>query len=194
MDRRLFLGSLGAAAVVGVGGGWLLAASDDDDAGDTVTLDEPGEYQEPSIGTNAPVEGDRLPGIVLEDADGNQVALDSLVGQPMVLNFWYSSCQPCKKELPLLGETAKRLDGTVRFVGVNMLDDGDRARDFAAEHGADYLQLLDHDAVLQSEIGIVVPPTTLFVAADGTIVQQKAGELNAGELESALAECFPGVG
>jgi peroxiredoxin len=193
VDRRLFLGSLGAAAVVGVGGGWLLAR-DDGDSGDTVTLDEPGEYQEPSIGTNAPVEGDRLPDIVLEDADGNQVALDSLAGQPLVLNFWYSSCQPCKKELPLLGETAKRLDGTVRFVGINMLDDGERAREFAADHGADYLQLLDHDAVLQTEVGIVVPPTTLFVAADGTIVHQKAGELSAGELESALAESFPGVG
>ena len=41
--------------------------------------------------------------------------------------------------------------------------------------------------------GVGVQPTTLFVAADGTIVEQKAGELTAESLDAAITEAFPEV-
>ena len=192
VDRRLLVGSLAIAVVVSVGAGWAIAARDDD-AVESIVMDEPGVRQDPTLGTNAPVQGDPLPDLVLVDTAGNDVPMSSLEGEPLIINFWYSGCVPCKKEMPVLGASADALDGKVRFVGVNVLDDGGTAQAFADEHGAGYLQLLDPNGELVSEAGVGVQPTTLFVAADGTIVKQQAGELSVAALDAAIAEAFPEV-
>jgi peroxiredoxin len=50
---------------------------------------------------------DRLaPDFELPDMSGRPVRLSSFAGQPVVLNFWTQTCEPCKKELPSLGELA----------------------------------------------------------------------------------------
>jgi thiol-disulfide isomerase/thioredoxin len=187
VNRRLLVGSIAVAVLIAVIGGWALSR---DDAGDDVTMPTPGTVQDPTIGTNAPVEGEPMPDVTLPDVDGNDIALASLVGEPLVINFWYSGCVPCKKEMPLLGATATELDGKVRFVGVNTLDDADRARDFADEYEAGYLQLLDRDGELASAAGVRVQPTTLFVDTTGQIVLQKSGELTESKLDAALVEAF----
>lgn len=191
VNRRLFVGSIAVAVVIAVGVGWAISR---DDAGDDVTMPNPGVVQDQSLGTNAPVEGEPLPDVTLPDVDGNDVELASLVGAPLVVNFWYSGCLPCKKEMPLLGATATALDGKVTFVGVNTLDDGDRAAEFASAHDATYLQLLDRDGELATAAGVRVQPTTLFVDAGGQIVLQQSGELTADKLNAAIAEAFPEVG
>jgi peroxiredoxin len=190
VNRRLFAGSIAVAAVIAVGGGWALASSGDNDGGDQVSLDQPGVVQDPTLGTNAPVQGDQLPEITLQDTDGNEVALRSLTGEPLVLNFWSSGCQPCKKEMPELGAASTELEGKVRFVGVNIGEKASTAQDFADEHGAGYLQLLDPNGELSVELGVGVQPTTLFVSADGTVVVQRSGELSADKLDTSLAEAF----
>jgi thiol-disulfide isomerase/thioredoxin len=190
VNRRLLVGSMALAVVIAVGLGWAVSRDGSDD-GDEVTMSSPGVVQDQTIGTNAQVEGDPLPAVTLPDVDGNEVALTSLVGEPLIVNFWYSGCVPCKKEMPLLGATAAELDGKVRFVGVNTLDDADRAADFAAEHDAAYLQLLDRNGELASATGVRVQPTTLFIDANGRIVSQKSGELTEDKLDAAIAEAFP---
>lgn len=188
VNRQLFVGSIAVAVAVAVAGGW--AISRDDAGDDDITMPSPGTVQDPTLGTNAPVEGEPLPGVTLPDVDGNDVELTSLVGEPLVINFWYSGCVPCKKEMPLLGATATALDGKVSFVGVNTLDDADRAQEFAADYDATYLQLLDRDGELASAAGVQVQPTTLFVDASGQIVLQKSGELTESKLDAALTEAF----
>jgi peroxiredoxin len=193
VNRRLLVGSIAVAAVLAIGLGWAVSRDDGNDVGDDITMTSAGTVQDPTIGTNAPVEGDPLPAVTLPDVDGNDVELASLVGQPLVVNFWYSGCVPCKKEMPLLGATAAALDGKVRFVGVNTLDDADRAAEFAADHDATYLQLLDRNGELATATGVRVQPTTLFIDATGRIVSQKSGELTEDKLDAAIAEAFPGL-
>ncbi len=176
-----------------IGGGWYVASRDGGDDVETVDMGSPTIVQDPTLGTNAPVQGDALPEVVLRDTAGNDVALADLEGQPLVINFWYSGCVPCKKEMPELGAAAEHLDGQVTFVGVNLADSAGVAQEFADDHGAGYLQLLDPNGELASEVGVNVQPTTLFVTADGVIVKQQAGELSADALDDALAESFPGV-
>jgi peroxiredoxin len=194
VNRRLLVGSIAVAIVIAIGLGWAVSGDDGGDSGDIVTMSSAGAVQDPTIGTNAPVEGDPLPDVTLPDVDGNDVQLTSLVGEPLIVNFWYSGCVPCKKEMPLLGATATALEGKVRFVGVNTLDDADRAAEFATEHDATYLQLLDRDGELTTATGVRVQPTTLFIDAAGRIVSQKSGELTKDKLDAAIAQAFPGLG
>lgn len=194
VDRRLLAGSLAVAALIAVGGGWLVASRGSDDGVESVDLGASTVAEQPYLGTNAPVQGDPLPHVVLSDTAGNDVAMADLEGEPLVINFWNSDCVPCKQEMPVLGAAAERLDGKVTFLGVNIGDKASVAQEYADEHGARYLQLLDRNAELAVEIGVSVQPTTFFVSADGVIVKQKAGELSESALDAALAESFPGVG
>src|SRR4051812_29412664 len=95
MNRRLLLGSLGVAVVISVAGGYFVSRDDD------VVMDRAGAVQDPTIGTNAEVAGERLPSVDVEDNDGNVMSTSDLVGQPLVVNVWFSTCPPCKAELPV---------------------------------------------------------------------------------------------
>jgi thiol-disulfide isomerase/thioredoxin len=56
----------------------------------------------------------------LPTIDGtSRVRLADFKGKPVVVNFFASWCEPCKKELPEFAAAARQLAGRVSFVGVN---------------------------------------------------------------------------
>ena len=77
------------------------------------------------------------PAFTLERLDGKgDLALESLRGKAIVLNFWASWCGPCKDETPLLQQGWKRWQGKdVVFVGVDVKDFRGDAKDFLARYG-----------------------------------------------------------
>jgi peroxiredoxin len=190
---RLLATSLAVAAILSVLGGWALArvlSSDDPvDAQDSVVLDVPGEYDESSGELNASNPGVALPDVVLVDGDGTDVSTSSLVGTPLVLNLWYSTCAPCRRELADFAAVDAELAGAVRFVGVNPLDDASTMTSFAGERGVRYELLSDPSSALVDALGVTAFPATVFVAADGTIVLQ-TGVLTADELRAHVAHVF----
>lgn len=189
--RRLFVGSILAAIVVSVLGGWLLSRDDDDTGGiaavDDIVLAKPGTSQIPSIGTNAPVQGTTLPTVDLSTNDGGTVGTTDLLGQPLVINVWNSTCGPCKKELPAFAAVHAEYGDRVRFVGVNTLDVPEVNESFARERGVQYELLRDVDGAFTDAVGIATQPVTLFVAADGTIVRQ-TGVLDEATLQQYVDE------
>lgn len=139
-----------------------------------------------SIALNNDTVGDALPDVTITDVDGRPVRTTSISGRATVINFWYSSCPPCRQEIPAFSAVATELGNTVRFVGINPVDSADAARDFAEELGMRYDNLLDPDGELIAQIGIATFPTTLFVRADGTIAAQHAGAMTADQLRTTI--------
>lgn len=177
----------GLAAVVVVVAIGIRGSSDATD--NDVVLDEPGEYQQPGIPTNAPLAGTSLSTATVIDLDGNDVDLRSLLdGRPLLLNFWFSTCQPCKREMPALQEAWSVYGTRVRFVGVNTQDSESITRTFAEDLGVGYELLRDPDGRSVTANGIATFPTTLVVSADGIVVEQVAGELTPTDLTSILDE------
>lgn len=187
---RLLIASMGVAVVASVVGGYLVSRSGDADdlgADDDVVIDSAGAVQDPTIGTNAKVQGDALPTVELVDGNGNAISTADLTGQPLVVNVWFSTCGPCKKELPEFAAVHADLGDDIRFVGVNPIDTPETNRSFAEERGVTYELLRDPDGAFVDEVGITAFPVTLFVAADGTIVRQ-TGELDEAELRAYAEE------
>jgi peroxiredoxin len=172
-------------AVVAVGIGalvWSRTIADDGD--DVIRLDTPGEYADPSM-SNPPNDGERFPDVEVTTAEGSPTIL-AADGRPMVVNLWYSKCPPCARELTYFAAVEADLGDTVRFVGVNPLDDADDMQRFAAERGVDYELLIDHDGNLDDALRVVQYPVTLFVDADGEIVNQ-TGALSEADLRRQIA-------
>ena len=155
-----------------------------------VVLDQPGEYQEPGIGTNAPVEGKQLKPADVRDLNDQVVNTASLFtdGKPALINYWFSNCQPCKREMPALQDAFAKYGTQVNFVGINTQDSAEIAASFIEDLGIDYEILRDPNGESVVANGVSTFPTTFFVNAAGTIIKQVAGELTAEDIASALRE------
>jgi peroxiredoxin len=146
-----------------------------------------------SCGGDSGADGARLPEVDLTDADGNVVPSASLVGEPLVVNFWYSTCPPCTKEMREFAAVHAERGDDVRFIGINPLDDGPSMVEFAAERGVTYELLRDELAEMQTELEITSFPVTLFVTSDGTILEQ-TGVIDEAGLESRIDELLDADG
>ncbi|MFM7755240.1 MAG: TlpA family protein disulfide reductase [Actinomycetota bacterium] len=187
------LGALAGIAAALATAAVIITAVDGSDDLDVV-LDVPGEYQQPGIATNAPVEGLSLSHGEILDLAGDAVDSRSLIdGRPLLINFWFSNCQPCKREMPALQAAFRTYGDRVRFVGINAQDSPEITRSFAEDLGIDYELLRDPNGEFVVANGVATFPTTLFVNADGRVVVQAAGELSADDIESALQELLNGT-
>ncbi len=166
----------------------LVACGDSSDDVESVVLDEPGEYQQPTIALNDDLQGALIETAVLLDADDEEVDLADLIGRPLVINFWFSACPPCKREMPVLQTVSETYADTVSFIGVNSVDSRERMLDFAEEMGVTYELLRDPNSDLLVSNGIAAFPTTLFVDANGAVVKQVAGEVTVESLTATIEE------
>jgi thiol-disulfide isomerase/thioredoxin len=174
-----------AFLVAGVGAAvWSRTVASDDDGVETVSLDRASAAEVAPNLLTRDHGGEAFGEVVVLTAVGDEYRLAS-DGRPMVVNFWYSACGPCSRELTWFGQLASELGDSVRFVGVNPEDEADRMVDYAAERGVDYELYRDDDYAAQDHFEIVGFPLTLFVDADGTIVGQ-ANELTDGELRALV--------
>jgi thiol-disulfide isomerase/thioredoxin len=185
---RLFAVSIAIAAVVGIVGGIVLAQRSGDDDVDASLSDPRSVVTFPADGLgNTDVEGDRLPDATLTDRDGNELTTTELIGAPLVVNFWFSTCPPCAKELPDFAEVHAEVGDEVRFVGVNTIDSVEVMDRFAGERGVQYELYRDEFAEFTDGIGASAFPVTIFVNSDGVIVDQ-TGSLDADELREKVDE------
>jgi len=173
---------------ISVGGGWLWSRASEPTLDARLTT--PGEVPYPTIATNSEVAGTSLPQASLLTLDNKPIDSTALIGKPLILNFWYSTCEPCRREMPVLAASAATHSSTVRFIGVNMNDSIETAAAFVAKYNVLYDIMFDPSGLFISTLGIGTAPMTLFVDAQGIIVDQVAGEITADKLESLITKWF----
>jgi cytochrome c biogenesis protein CcmG, thiol:disulfide interchange protein DsbE len=124
------------------------------------------------------------------DGDG-KLALASLRGKAVVVNFWASDCQPCKQEMPRLERYATRYSGKgVVFLGVDIADGRAAARSFVKRYHATYLMVFDQLANTAAPWGIIGTPMTFFLDRRGRIVHHVLGPVSASDLDEGIASAL----
>ncbi|MGZ8782529.1 MAG: TlpA family protein disulfide reductase [Gaiellaceae bacterium] len=129
------------------------------------------------------------PQFTLERLDGKgDLALASLRGQTVVLNFWASWCGPCKDEAPVLEDASKRWQGKgVAFVGVDVKDFRGDARDFLARYGVTYPNVYDGKGSTIGRYGVTGYPETYLIDARGRVRYRITGAVeDADEIDAAI--------
>ena len=178
---------VGVVLLVSALGGWALSSGSEPKMDAVMTT--PGEAPYPSLDTNEPVVGKQLPNAQLTDLDGNTISLQSFVGSPVILNFWYSTCEPCRREIPAFVQ-AQQANANILFVGFNMNDSPEMAKAFGEKYGINYPIVFDQSGTVIRELGIVTAPSTLFIDSAGNIVDQVAGEISSDKLASLISQWF----
>jgi cytochrome c biogenesis protein CcmG, thiol:disulfide interchange protein DsbE len=125
---------------------------------------------------SGPKLGGPAPGFSLERLDGGgKLALSSLRGRAVVLNFWASWCDPCKREAPTLERLWHRYRSRgVVFVGIDANDAASDARRFLRAHGITYPTVHDaHGLVAANSYNVANMPMTFFVDRTGRLVDTR---------------------
>ena len=134
------------------------------------------------------------PDFTVYDAQGKAVSLSDYFGKPIVLNFWASWCGPCQMEMPDFQDAFLELDGQVQFLMVNMTDGGretvDKAAAFIAQQGYTFPVFFDTGYEAATTYGVYSLPTTYFIDAQGNLIAQASGAIDAATLQKGIGMIY----
>lgn len=142
----------------------------------------------PQVETEAPLPGFLAPDFTLQTHTGEALRLSDLRGRPVVLNFWASWCGPCRIETPHFQAFSEQYADELVVVGVNQQESTAVIADFAAEFGLTYPLLVDASGEINRTYAVFGLPTTLFIDAEGVIVDIAPGAITAAYLEERTAQ------
>ena len=123
----------------------------------------------------------------LSTPDGEVVTLSRLQADIVVLNFWFTTCPPCRAEIPELSAwSAANPETPLYGVSTDVGMPSARLQREAERLGVRYPVLHDVRAEVAGSYGINVFPTTLVVR-DGQIVQARVGAVTGQILDQMVA-------
>ncbi|MDA8092453.1 MAG: TlpA disulfide reductase family protein [Betaproteobacteria bacterium] len=144
--------------------------------------------------TAPPVTGIPLPNLSLPQVDGGMLALQQLRGKPVVLNLWATWCPPCRREMPMLAETAQR-DRAVRFIFANQEESRAAVAAYLSQLAVKpRTVVLDANGQLADALHAVGYPTTFFFSRTGHLVATHTGEISQAALDDRLNQLAPRAG
>lgn len=136
--------------------------------------------------------GKKAADFTLGDLDGKQVALSSLRGRVVLLNFWASWCGPCRTELPHIEKLHRELRGQgLSVVGIND-EDVETVRRFMKEEGFTFTTVLDDQGQTAELYEVSSIPQVFVIGRDGKIVVHYIGARSESDLRAALEKA--GIG
>lgn len=130
--------------------------------------------------------GSEMPDFTFTDPAGQQLAMRSLIGQPVLVNLWATWCAPCVAELPALDQLAASQQGKLKVLTISQ-DSGqpEKAGDFLKQRGVTRLEpWLDPKNDLAFHYGAETLPATILYDAQGREVWRIYGPREWGDAET----------
>src|SRR6266705_2728678 len=137
--------------------------------------------------------GPRDPQLI--DTQGYEKLVEQYRGEPLLVTFWATWCEPCRHEYPMLNELAKQYAPQgLKVVGVSLDDDGDLIlmRRFLARYKPVFPNYRKKPGEEEPFRQLVLPgwtgslPVTVFYAQDGRQIGHVLGEGKRETYEAAI--------
>jgi thiol-disulfide isomerase/thioredoxin len=133
--------------------------------------------------------GSRLPNFSMKDLQGREVSSADLRGKVVLIDFWATWCQPCKKEMPgyqkLLDRYGPSGFAVIGFKFDTMMDMEDPVL-FAKKIGVRYPLAVAPDDLKRKFGGIEGLPTTMLYDRQGILRKKVIGFEYTETIESEL--------
>lgn len=115
--------------------------------------------------------------------------LDDLQGQIVVLNFWTSSCVPCRLEADLLEASWRQYkDMGVVFLGIAYIDPEPNSLEFLEEFNITYPNAPDLGSDIAQDYELKQMPETFFIDETGEIFYVQIGPVTEEVLDTVLGQ------
>ncbi len=115
-----------------------------------------------------------------------QVSLDSLKGKVVLVDFWGTFCEPCKKSFPKLQELHTKYGASgLRIVGISEDEEDDKGKipGFADTYGAKFTLGWDQDKTVAHAYKPQTMPSSFLIDKSGVIRYAHVGYHDGEEAE-----------
>ena len=113
-----------------------------------------------------------------KDIDGNKVLLSDYHGKVVILSFWASWCEPCRKELPVLAGVVKQVGPDhLQVLAVNHRDEPEPFK-YVVKVLKDYpikFMKRDPNAKIARKFGVQGIPRMIIIGRDGKVAADHIG-------------------
>lgn len=116
-----------------------------------------------------------VPEINLPQPNGEKLALSSLRGKYVLVDFWASWCMPCKKENKYLKQAYKEFKGknfVILSVSIDRPKDKDAWQDAIKIEGMVWHNVWDNDGKTAEKYGVTSIPAPFLIDPEGNLLSQ----------------------
>jgi cytochrome c biogenesis protein CcmG, thiol:disulfide interchange protein DsbE len=137
--------------------------------------------------------GEPAPDAPLERLDGGgEVRLADYRGEWVLVNFWASWCEPCRRESPAIERYARRHRDELTVVGINTEDLSEDALAFVDEYELSWEMLRDSRGERKDDYGIFALPETFLVDPEGRLALIRRGVVDREYLDEYVTPLITG--
>ncbi|MFQ5597741.1 MAG: redoxin domain-containing protein [Nitrospiria bacterium] len=123
-----------------------------------------------------PLVGGPVPHFQLESLNGSSGKISDYQGKVVLLNFWATWCEPCKKEMPEIQAAYDEYkDQGFVVLALNFGEKKSDAQKLVNEMGLTFPILLDRKVEVAERHNVVSLPVTFFIDPNGIIKEKVFG-------------------
>lgn len=133
--------------------------------------------------------GEPAPELTLSDLEGRDWTLADAAahGRLVWVNFWATSCEPCRTEMPAMQRLAEAHGDELLILGVNWGEERGSVEDFVERYGVTYPILLDPTLdTYYRWAGTDGLPRHYFIGEEGTLLREIVGPLDPARMVAVL--------
>jgi cytochrome c biogenesis protein CcmG, thiol:disulfide interchange protein DsbE len=131
--------------------------------------------------------GKPVPAISASAIGGGPVSLSSFRGRWVVVNFFATWCEPCRKEYPQLARFAGQEAGRAQVLGVVFEDPGGHPLQFHRSEGGTWPIITDPQGKIASRYEVTALPQSFVINPQGVLAARIFGGVTVAKLDNVLA-------
>lgn len=137
--------------------------------------------------------GSKAPNFAMTELNtGKKYTLSGEKGKGVIVNFWGTWCEPCKREMPFMNEIYSKYKGNgIELLAMNADESKFSVERFVSDYKLKFPVGIDKDQEVLNTYGVNPLPTTFFVSPDGTIKRIVTGQMTPDSFESYIKEILP---
>ena len=129
-----------------------------------------GEAASPSGGATHELVGNPAPPFTMKTANGKgDFSMEKHKGKVVLVDFWATWCEPCKKSFPKLQELQTKYKPNLVIVGISQDDENEGLQAFAKTYGADFPVGWDDGKGIAKKYNPKSMPSSYIVDKEGVV-------------------------
>lgn len=130
----------------------------------------------------------------LSQLNGEPIELKKLNGKAVLVNFWGSWCEPCKREMPYIQDAYNHYKkDNLEIVAINVQESDIAVKNFKISYSLTFPLALDKKGEVYRSWDISNLPTSIFISPDGTIKKIYEGEMTRKQLDQWITDILPEI-